>query len=345
MEKRNGRKLSLEELHFARKEIIRFYRSGMTRSEIVKISGLSLHAVSMAINLFKSGGQKALVPSKPGPRKGERCRLTSDQEKEIQKIIQDKRPEQLKMDFALWDRNAVSLLVKNRFDIDLPTRTVGDYLKRWGFTPQKPIRRAYEQNPAAVEKWLKEEYPLIAKTAQEDGGEIHWADETALKNNDLRGKSYAPKGKTPVAFVHGGSRKQVSMISSVTNQGKVRWMIIDGAFNSDRFIEFLESLIKDAKRKVHLILDNLGVHHCKPVKAWAKEHEEEMSFHFLPSYSPELNPDEKLNADLKYAIGSTKCARTPEKLKTKAESHMSMLDNTPQRVMSYFKAEDTRYAA
>ena len=152
MEKRNGRKLSLEELHFARKEIIRFYRSGMKRSEIVQISGLSLHAVSIAINLFKSGGQKSLSPSKPGPRKGDRCRLTSSQATEIQKIIRDKRPEQLKMDFALWDRNAVSLLVKNTFGVDLPTRTIGDYLKRWGFTPQKPIRRAYEQNPVAVEK-------------------------------------------------------------------------------------------------------------------------------------------------------------------------------------------------
>ena len=345
MEKRNGRKLSLKELHFARKDIIRLYRSGLKRSAIVEICGLSLHSVSKAINLYKQNGMKALEPSKPGVRSGDRNRLTRDQEVEIQQMIRDKRPEQLKLDFALWNRTAVCLLVREKYGIELPIRTMGDYLKRWGFTPQKPIKRAYEQSSTAVQEWLDTTYPVIAKKAKEENADIHWGDETALKNTEVYGRSYSPRGKTPIAYVHGGSRKQVSMISSITNHGKVRWMIIEGAFNSDRFIEFLKCLIKDTDKKVYLILDNLGVHHSKPVKAWVEENKSRIELFFLPSYSPELNPDEKLNADMKHAIASAKCARTTDKLKSKAENHMAMLDKSPQRVRSFFQASDTRYAA
>jgi len=345
MEKQNGRKLSLDELYYARKQIIRYYRSGKKRAEIVATIGLSLHAVSKAINLYKQGGLEALIPAKPGLRSGAGRVLSKEQEQMVQKLIRDKLPEQIKMDFALWTRGAVCLLIKEKFNLDLPIRTVGDYLSRWGFTPQKPIRRAYEQNQVAVQRWLDQEYPLIAATAKAEKAEIHWGDETGLSTSDVRGRSYAPKGKTPVLYIHGGTRKQVSMVSTVTNQGKVRWMIIDGAFNSDRFIEFLKYLVKDADKKIHLILDNLGVHHSKPVKEWVEEHKKQIELHFLPSYSPELNPDEKLNADLKWAVGSTKCVRTPEQLKVKAENHMNFLDKKQERVQSFFRAEDTQYAA
>ncbi len=146
-------------------------------------------------------------------------------------------------------------------------------------------------------KWL-EEYPAIAKRAKSEGGEIHWGDETALVNTDVRGRGYAPKGQTPVAYAP-GSRQKLSLISTVTNQGKARWMIIDDVFNADRLIEFLEALIKDAGDKIFLILHNLRVRHSKPVKAWLADHSGQIEIFYLPSYSPELNPDERLNADLK----------------------------------------------
>jgi hypothetical protein len=168
----------------------------------------------------------------------------------------EKRPEQLKMDFALWTRAAVGQLIEAEFKIKLSVRGVGKYLKRWGFTPQKPIRRAYEQSPEAVKKWLDEEYPAIAAKAKKEGGEIHWGDETALVNTHVHGRSYAPKGETPVTLAP-GSRQKLSMISTVTNKGEARWMIIDGNFNADRLIEFLEALIKDATKKVFLILSRL----------------------------------------------------------------------------------------
>ena len=205
------------------------------------------------------------------------------------------------MEFALWSRAAVMQLIEREYGIRLSVRGVGNYLQRWGFTPQKPIRRAYEQRPEAVQKWLDEAYPAIAQRAGVEGGEIHWGDETALVNTDVRGRSYAPAGKTPVAYAVGGTRQKLSMIATVTNQGKARWMITEEAFNSGKLSEFLKALIKDASRKVFLILDNLRVHHSKPVKAWLEENREMIEVFYLPSYS---RNKEWLNADLKHAIGA-----------------------------------------
>lgn len=314
--------------------------------KIVELSGLSWPAVRTALDLFAEGGWKALKPGVPGRKQGTGRILSSEQEERIQKLICDKRPEQLKMDFALWNRPAVMQLIDQEYGIKLCIRAVGNYLKRWGFTPQKPIKKAYEQCPKAVQTWLDKDYPAIADRAKAEGAEIHWGDETALVNTDVRGRSYSPKGQTPVAFTVGGARQKLSMISTVTNRGRSRWMIIDDAFNSDRLIEFLEALIKDMEgRKVFLILDNLRVHHSKPVKQWLVEHENEIEVFYLPSYSPELNPDERLNADLKHAIGTKAPVRTKKKLKDAAINHMTMLEKSPDRIKAYFQDPRVKYAA
>jgi len=345
MEREDARTQSLEELHERRKQVIRLHKRGFGVMQIVNLSGLSWPAVHTALDLYKQGGWRALKPRPPGRKQGTGRALDEDQEAKIKKLICDKRPEQLKMDFVLWSRPAVMLLIEQEFGIKLSVRAVGNYLNRWGFTPQKPIKRAYEQRPEAVQAWLNEEYPAIAMQAKAEGAEIHWGDETALVNTDVRGRGYSPKGQTPVAYAVGGKREKLSMISTVTNQGKTRWMIIEEAFNSDRLIEFLEALIKDADRKVFLILDNLRVHHSKPVKAWLEDHEEQMEVFYLPSYSPELNPDERLNADLKYAMGSRVQVRTKRKLKIVTNEHMTMLEQSPERVKSYFQDSRVKYAA
>ena len=195
-----------------------------------------------------------------------------------------------------------------------------------------------------MQAWLDAEYPEIEQRAKAEGAEIHWGDETALVNTDVRGRCYAPSGQTPVAYAVGGTRQKLSMIATVTNQGKTRWMIINEAFNADRLIEFLGALIKDAHRKVLLILDNLRVHHSKPVKAWVAERADQIELFYLPSYSPELNPEERLNADLKHAIGSRVPARTKTKLKAAATEHMQKLEQSPARVKSYFQDPRVKYA-
>jgi len=345
MDKEDARRLSPAEQHERRRQAVRAYQRGVNKRQIAREVGLSYSATCKIIDRFKAEGLKALAPRTRGRRSGEKRALTPEQEARIQTLIQERRPEQLKMEFALWSRVAVGELIEREYAIKLHVRSVGKYLKRWGFTPQKPIRRAYEQSPAAVQAWLEQDYPAIAQQAKEEGGEIHWGDETAVVNTDVRGRSYAPRGHTPVVKVVGGSRQKLSMISTVTNQGKTRWMIIDGAFNHEKLIEFFEALIRDTEHKVFLILDNLGVHHCKPVKAWLAEHSNEIEVFYLPSYSPELNPDERLNAEFKQAMGARVPARTKAKLHKESKAYMQQLEVEPERVKAYFRDPRVAYAA
>jgi transposase len=258
--------LSRDARHERRVQLIRLRKAGYTCDAIAAQTGLSRTGVFDICKRHADGGAKALH-NRPGGRKvGERRRLTATQEAEIQRLIGEKTPDQLKMPYALWRRGAVAEVIVQRFGIRLPVRTVGLYSARWVFTPQKPIRRAYEQSPAAMRRWLDEEYPAIAAPAKVEGGEIHWGDETGLRRDDVRGRSFAPRGARPlVRLSH--CREGLSVISTVTNRGQLRWKIFDRALNAAILIDFLRRLTKSAGRKVFLILDNLRVHHSKPVKA------------------------------------------------------------------------------
>jgi transposase len=344
MSDNDARNQSLAELHERRKQVIRLHKKQFGVMQIVELTGLSWPAVRTAIDLYETGGLAAIKPKERGKKSGEGRKLSPDQEAHIQKLIADKRPEQLKMDFALWTRAAVGELIERECGVRLCVRAVGNYLKRWGFTPQKPIKRAYERRPEAIQKWLDDDYPAIAERAKDEDCEIHWGDETALINTDVRGRSYAPKGQTPVTCAP-GKREKLSMISTVTNQGKARWMIIDGNFDAGKLIEFLEALIKDAVRKIFLILDNLRAHHSKLVKAWLEERKDRIEVFYLPSYAPELNPDERLNADMKHAISTKVPLRTKVKLKAAAEAHMDTIGQSQDRVRAYFQDRRVKYAA
>ena len=228
----------------------------------------------------------------------------------------------------------------------LAITTMGEYLRKWGFSPQKPKKRAYEQCPKAVQNWLDIEYPKIKLRAKAEGAEIHWGDETGIKNNCNHGRSYSPKGRTPVKKSM-SKRFSINMISTVTNQGKVQFMIYSGSMNSDRLIEFMTQLTKDCTSKTFLILDNLRVHHSKLVKEWLvkDENKTKIEVFYLPSYSPDRNPDEYLNCDLKQGMSSKPSPKTQEKLSDNVENHMEMLQMSPERVMKYFKHESIKYAS
>ena len=219
-----------------------------------------------------------------------------------------------------------------------------EYLKRWGFTPQKPTKRAYEQNPKAVTRWLKEEYPEIKSQAKQENAELYWGDETGIRNNCQHERGYAPKGKTPVVRLN-AERTSVNMISAITNQGKVRFKVFDGTMNAKILIDFCKRLIKSAKRKIYLILDNLRVHHAKIFKQWLSENTGGVKVFYLPSYSPEFNPDEYLNCDLKAGVHSGLPARNKSQLRKKVRSHMRHLQKNPGRVAKYFKHKKIQYAA
>lgn len=238
----------------------------------------------------------------------------------------------MSLPFALWNRKAVQEAIKLRLGVDMPIRTVGEYLRRWGFTPQRPIKRAVEQRPELLQAWLDESYPAIMKRAKAEGGEIYWADETAIKQDTAWVRGYAPAGQTPV-ILHAARWSSITMISAITNKGLVRFEFHDGAINTERFIAFLEALIEDAQRKVFLIVDNLRVHHAKLVKSWLVGKEEQIEIFYLPPYSPEANPDEILNRDLKTELRTRPAAQSVYDLKRIALDFMEKLKGAPQRVI------------
>ena len=318
----------------------------MSKRKVAECLGVRPNTVTDWCRKHKASGRQGLEERKRGVRSEDKKLLTLTQEKQIQKMITDTMPDQLKLDFALWTRKAVKELVEREFGIKLGLTTMGDYLRKWGFTPQKPKKRAYEQCPKKVQRWLDEEYPTIKAKAKAEDAEIHWGDETGIKNSCNHGRSYAPKGKTPVKSSM-SKRFSVNMISTVTNQGKVQFMIYSDTMNADKLIEFMQQLIKGSDKKIYLILDNLRVHHSKGVKAWLEKEEikKRIEVFFLPSYSPERNPDEYLNCDLKQGMSSKKAPKSKEKLQDNVKQHMEMLQQNPTRVEKYFKHEDIRYAA
>jgi transposase len=344
MEKTDFRTLSNNEKYQIRKRGISLKKSGKTQKFIAEVFGVRESTVSSWFKAYKSEGLKGLKDKKRGVSSEDKKLISSLQEKQIQSMIIDVMPDQLKLPYALWTRKAVKELVEREFGIVVAINTMGDYLRKWGFTPQKPKKRAYEQNPKAVQKWMNQEYPSIVKKAKQENAEIHWGDETGARNSNQHGRSYAPKGKTPVK-ISMAKRFSVNMISTVTNRGKVEFMIYSGSMNADRFIEFLKQLIKGKKRKTFLILDNLRVHHSKVVKQWVKQNIESIELFYLPSYSPEKNPDEYLNCDLKYGLSDIPSPKNEKQLKNNVENHMKMLQADQERVKKYFNHKEIQYAA
>jgi transposase len=345
MENRDLRTLTAEARAELKKVAVRLYKNGKTKSAIAREIGIRRATVSDWLLDYEQQGKVCYKEHKRGRPKGIGRTLTPEQEERIRLDIIDTTPDQLKLPFALWSADAVKQLVWKYFRIDMPIRTVREYLSRWGFTPQRPVKRAYEQQPKAVKKWLNETYPAIKARAKQEEAEIHWGDETGVSSQEHYPRGYAPKGRTPVLELSYSQRERINMISSVTNQGKMRFMLFEGKFNAKVFIRFLKQLLKGADKKLFLILDNLRVHHYKEVKKWLSKHNDEIECFFLPAYSPESNPDEYLNGDLKSSINTDKPTRKKGEMKTKIYRHLKSIQSKPEKVCSYFRHHCVAYAA
>ncbi len=343
MEKNDGRKLDDSTRIYLKKRAKELQGAGHSYSQIHTILGIDRSTVARWLHTEKGTHKKAY--KKRGRKSGMLRTLTAIQEKEIRELIRDKTPEQLKLPFALWTRKSVRDLMRNLTGIQIPIRTVGEYLRRWGYTPQRPLKKAYEQRPAEVKQWLDVTYPQVRARAKKENAEIHWGDETGVRNELNYGRSYSPIGVTPVAYTQ-AKRLSTSMISTITNQGKVRFMIYKGGLNTTIFKKFLQRLIKDAAgRKIFLIVDNLRVHHAKALSKWLGENKSLLELIFLPSYSPEYNPDEYLNNDLKTGLSARQHPKTQKELCSNIISHMRMLQKSPKHVIQFFKHPAVKYAA
>ena len=319
-----------------KKVALRLRRKGKEVKEICEITGLADKTVRMAFEAYDAGGVNAIKPKKRGRKAGEKRTLSAEQEQEIITLLVDHDPAQLKLKGCMWTRDSVKELIKQKYGITMPNRTVGEYLRRWGFTVQRPAKRETNQKPEQVEAWLNEEYPAIHRKAKAENAEIFWGDETAVQNVANYARGYAPKGQTPVVKVQ-AKKMHINMISAISNRGELRFLLYSEAINSERLIGFMEALIKTANgRKVYFILDNLRVHHSKQVSQWVNDHQDEIALFHLPPYSPEYNPDEYLNNDLKQTIGSQVMVQDVQELETNTSAFLNRLSVDPDHVKAYF---------
>jgi transposase len=317
-------------------------RQGMRPTEVGRLFGVSRAAVHNWIKLQRLGGKRALKAHQRGRPKSPR--LSGQQRAVVVRTIVGKCPDQMRLPFALWTREAVGQLLERDFGVCVSVWTVGRYLRSWGMTPQKPLRRAYEQDPVAVRRWLFEEYPAIAARAKRERAQIHWGDEMGLRSDHQTGTSWGLKGQTPV-IPGTGKRFRCNMISTVTNRGRLAFMIFTERFNATVFLRFLKRLIRLVHRKIFLILDRHSVHLSAQANRWLARHRRQIELFFLPTYSPALNPDELLNQDVKSnALGR----RRPENLAEMTNDLRTYLRSTQRRpdiVKNYFHQKDVRYAA
>jgi transposase len=327
-----------------RRALFLIEHEGMTQAEAALVVGVHRQTVNVWQQRYRERGEDGLLDGRRvSPRRG-RGRLSGDEARQVRDWIAEGTPDQLELPFGLWTSRAVRELVERRFGKRLGLSTVPLYLRRWGLTPQKPLVRAKERSAAAIAAWLERDYPAIAKRARAARAVIYWGDETGLSNQDQIGRSWAPKGRTPV-IARTAKRVTRSMIAAVSNRGLVRFMLYEGALNADRFIDFLRRLVRDAGRKVVLIVDNLKVHKAGKVRAWLESHRHEIELFYLPAYAPDHNPTEYLNNDLKQALRQKPQPDSKDELIRNTRSVLRTIQRSPERVRAYFKPEPVRYAA
>ena len=319
---------------------IELFLKGYSQVYVSKTLGVSTRSIYKWVKAYKCLGEKGLKICKRGRPEG--SQLKPWQSAQIVKLIKNYCPDDLAMPFSLWTRESVGLVIKNKFNIKLSKWTVGRYLSNWGFSPQKPARRALEQNPKAIENWFKIEYPLIQKLARKDKATIYWGDEMGLRSDHNRGRTYGLKGKTPIVK-RTGNRFSCNMISAITNLGKLSFMVFHENFTSKIFLEFLNRIIRQPCRNVLLIVDRHRAHRSRKVNDWLTNNKERIRLYYLPSYCPELNPDEFLNQDVKSHIGKQRLQTKAQMIKT-LNSHLKMRQKQPQVIQNFIKGCHPRYA-
>jgi len=341
--KTNAKQMSPEEQYQLRKQIVRLTKQGLGPTKIAEMLGVSRQMVYDAKNAYEKEGLAGIKPRAKGPKVGETRKLRPEQESEIIHILVDKTPDQLKFKDCMWSRKNVSELIMQKYGIKMPESTMGDYLRRWGFTVQRPSKRAYKQDEEQVKNWVESEFPGINARAEEENADIYFGDETGAQNlpNLLRG--YSPKGKTPIVRVE-SKRLKINVLSAISCRGKLRFMLYKDNMDSEKLIDFMRRLVRDTPRKVFLILDNLRVHHSKKVRAWLEKHKHEIEVFYLPPYAPEYNPTELLNADLKRGLSKQCSPRTEDELEQNIRLHLRKLRTLPCKIASFFQAPATYYA-
>jgi transposase len=340
----DARELSDEVLAALRLRALRGCEMDFTEAQLADLLGVSRETVSRWWCAYAQGGPEALPHERTGRPTGSGRALSDEQAAHLQQLLDNNSPEELGIAAPLWNRRAVRDLIHKEFGIRLAVRTVGEYLKRWGYTAKKPARHARHQDPEEVRQWLEETYPAIQKRAGEENAEIYWCDETGAAADEHPGYGYAREGQRaridmPDPHIH------MNQISAISNSGEVRFMTYAQTMTAALFIVFLGKLLRSTTGKVFLMVDRLRAHQAAAVKAWAAAHADRIELFELPRRAPERNPDEYLNNDLKEQVNAERLPDSKADLRSHIQEFMRKLLHFPDHVRNYFKHPCVQYAA
>jgi transposase len=340
----DARELSDEVLEALRLRALRGCELGYTEAEVADLLGVCRETVCRWWSAYAHGGVGALPRPRSGRPLGSGRALSDEQAGRIQRLLRTHSPEELGIAAPLWNRRAVRDLIRRECGVAVAVRTVGLYLRRWGFTAKRPRRHARDQDPEEVRQWLEETYPAIAARAEREGAEIHWCDEVGAAADQHPALGYAPEGEAATMEVP-DRHVRANQISTITNAGRVRFMTYTTTMTAAPFLVFLGRLVRSTTGKVFLILDRLSAHRTPEVAAWLAAHRDRIEVFYLPRYAPERNPDEYLNNDLKGAVNAAGLPHNKKEVRSRIQTFMRKLVHLPDRVRSYFQHPSVQYAA
>jgi transposase len=335
----DGRKHDHKTLETIRIMAVRRVREGEDPSAVIKSYGLCRTSIYRWLRAEKAGGSDALKSRKhPGPSPT----LTDKQKQQVRAWICGKDPRQYGFDFGLWTRRIVVELMARKFKKKVSVTSVGRLLAELQITPQKPLRRAYERDPQAVEKWKTQDYPKLKNRAKRRGADIFFLDEAGIRSDAPLQRTWGAKGQTPIVKTS-GQRQSVSAISAVTARGAFWYWVYTGRLNATRFVEFLKKFMRYRRRRVFLVVDGLPAHKARLVARYVQSLQGRLELHFLPGYAPDLNPDEFVWNQLRHHGTTKKPLMKNESLRRRVEQNLAAIQNSPQLVRSFFHAPSVAY--
>lgn len=318
---------------------VRRVKEGERPSAVIQSYGLCRTTVYKWLRAEARGGEAALAARKAS---GPPSKLNPEQKQQVRRWICGKDPRQYGFDFGLWTRKIVAALIERRMGVRLSITSVGRLLAELDITPQKPLRRAYERDPAAIEKWKREEYPALEKRARRRGADIFFLDEAGIRSDAPLQRTWGARGQTPVVATS-GKRQSVSAISAVNRLGAFWYNVYTGRLNAQQFILFLKDFLRYRRRPVFLVVDRHPAHIAKVVAAFVQAAGGRLELHFLPGYAPDLNPDEFVWNHLRQRGVSKTPLRRNESLRARVEADLAAIQADPPLVRSFFRAPSVSY--
>lgn len=338
--KLDGRKLTHSQSEYIRVQAVKAVREkGQPPEEVIKIFGLHRTNIYKWLRVFDAKGYAGLKSTKSN---GPISKISAKQKQQLYKYLL-KNPTQLKFEYALWTVPMIIELIRVKFGVTYSGVQAGRILKEIGFSKQKPLERAYQQDPEKVKEWLGSQYPAIRKEAKKEKRELYFSDEAGFHATAQYGTTWAPKGQTPIVRAT-GQRQRINCISAITNRGKLRFMLYDEKFTASVFIQFLKRLMHKQKNAVTIIVDGHRAHFTKAVKEYIASTKGKLKLYQLPAYSPELNPDELVWNNTKQKVAKKKHTKTSRTFKQVVNQTMAGLQKSKKTVASFFREKNVAYA-